>query len=100
MARWLIPKIHTLETREECKKLLENGYTLINNEGYTVELRPNGTQKWSNPNRKKAYDFTHPYYWQCIDFDEGNTYREQIQDTQSLWFKFNYMLVWCGSRFL
>jgi hypothetical protein len=99
-AKWIIPKMYTLDTREQCIDLLNNGYTLINNTGYIVTLdEDTGKQLMSNKNRKCSYDFSRPYFWQCIKSGHLDTpYHKAIVNTKSWLFKLDYMAQWLGLK--
>ena len=89
--RWLIPQKHTLETIEECLKLLEEGYTLINNYGYTTYLFK-GQQLKTNCNRRRPYRFSNPHLWQVVDYSKTDECSTGIADTKSLLFKIERIL--------
>lgn len=65
-ARWLISRQHPLDSTEQCITALECGYTLINNQGFTVSYNDSDGQLISNINRKRPYAFSHPELWQII----------------------------------
>lgn len=98
---WIVPKLYPMDDTKKCMDLLKLGYTLINNKGYVVTYsdKSESKQKWSNPNRRRAYKFTNPHFWQVLDYTRGNTYKKQIVDTKSLWFMFELLMLKLGTKF-
>jgi len=97
-ARWLVPQTkYTLNSAKQCEDLLQLGYTLINNEGFTVTLGNDGKQMRSNPNRKRAYKFSHAYLWQILDVDSEH-YR--VINYNKLSFKINNFVIKFCKKYL
>ena len=98
-AKWLIPNKYPLQTKEQCVELLRLGFTLINNQGYTVYLAKDGSQVMSNArrmNKNKTYDFTHPFFWQVKDTDYART---KLLNWDGWWFKFEVLMLKLGNKF-
>ena len=73
-AKWNILELYPLSSSEQCIHLLNKGYTLVNNQGFEVFLKPDGTQEMTNEKRSKLrnpYDFTHPTLWQVLDTENN-----------------------------
>jgi len=96
--RWLVPQTqHTIKTTAKCNELLQLGFTLVNNEGYTVHLGTKGNQIISNDNRKRPYRFSKPYLWQVLD---TNSTRFKIIDYNKISFKLECLIVKFCNKFL
>ena len=87
-ARWLISHQHPLESSEQAYTALECGYTLINNQGFTVSYNDSDEQLISNLNRKRPYAFSHPELWQILHSNE-----KKIINPQSIGYKVSVMLI-------
>lgn len=88
--QWLIPQKYTLTSPEQCLRLLALGYTLINNHGYTVQLR-NDKQYKTNSNRNKNYRFSNPQLWQVLDVEKSRI--TVLQDVNSWSFRIQNLYV-------
>jgi len=87
--RWLVPKQYPLDSKELATQLLNEGYILVNNEGFSVHLDANGKQIKSNPNRKRNYKFSHPHFWQILNENKDVT---SFCNYNSLTFKMSRLL--------
>jgi len=92
---WCIPCEYPLETTEQCVDLLERGYTLINNAGFTV-YKVHGIQIRNNIKRTRDYKFSKPCLWQVLDTSKKEVIA--IRNPKSLWFLIESFLLWINLK--
>jgi len=97
--KWVIPKVCTIDTTEECNNLLHSGYTLINNMGYKVSYR-DGEQFKTNWNRTRDYKFSKPSLWQVYNNTKSTNDKTVIVDIYSFGFKLHNILYELSNKFL